>query len=395
MKMKNILIVSGVFYPEPVTSAVMNYDLAKELSKEHNVTVLRPRPTRPLGKDFSNYKEDYTFKCITLDSYTCPESKLLGRFWESISFGEKCASYIKAHRKEIDVVYNSSWQLFGYNIVARQCVRYHIPYIVPIQDIYPESLFTNRHYPAIIVKFITRLLSPIDKYYQRHAYRIRTISKDMADYLSQTRGIARDKYLVLDNWQDDDDYPWYPISNKKIVFGYVGSVNGHSNTELLIKAFSKLQTSDCELRIYGGGNRKDVCVKLAQDLGLNNVTFDLVDKKQVPDIQSNINVLVLALPLGNGGLCLPSKVTSYMLSGRPILASVEQSATSRYIKEADCGIVVEPDSVEALADGFNQFAKMSIKEQNRLGRNSRLFAEARLMKKSNLPKVIEAILNAE
>lgn len=392
--MKNILIISGVFDPEPVTSAMMNYDLAVALAKEHKVTVLRPKPTRPVGKDYSTYKEDYPFKCITLDSYTCPESKLLGRFKESISFGRACVKYIKSHNKEIDVVYNASWQLFGYNLVARQCVKCLIPYVVPIQDIYPECLFTHKNYPLVAVKLISMILNPIDRYYQKHAYKIRTISDEMADYLSKTRGVARDKYLVLDNWQNDEDFVYSPIANEKTVFGYVGSVNAHSNTELIIQAFAKANLADCELRIYGGGNHKDNCVELVNKLGLTNVSFDVVEKKQVPDVQSKINVLVLALPTGNGGLCLPSKMTSYMLSGRPVLASVEESATTRYIKEANCGISVEPDSMDALAEGFRKFTAMSIEEQNRMGRNSRLFAESKLMRQSNLPKVVDALLSA-
>lgn len=393
--MKNILIISAVFHPEPLTSAMMNYDLAVELAKNHNVTVLRPTPTRPVGKDYSTYKEDYSFKCITMDSYTCPESKLIGRFRESITFGWECAYYIKKHGKEIDVVYNASWQLFGYYIVARQCVKCKIPYIVPIQDIYPECLFTNKSYPAFAVKLISMFLNPIDRYYQKHAYRVRTISDEMADYLSKTRGVARPKYLVLDNWQNDEDFYYYPITNKNAVFGYVGSVNSHSNTELIIQAFAKANLPDSELRIYGGGNHKENCVELVKKLALNNVSFDVVEKKQVPDVQSKVNVLVLALPTGNGGLCLPSKMTSYMLSGRPVLASVEDSATARYIKEADCGISVMPDNIDALAEGFQKFAEMSVEEQNRLGNNSRLFAEAKLTRHSNLPKVIEALLSAD
>ena len=393
--MKNILIISAVFHPEPLTSAMMNYDLAVELANEHNVTVLRPKPTRPIGKDYQYDDTSYPFRCITLDSYTHPQSELIGRFKESIDFGKVCKKYIQEHKDEIDVVYNSSWQLFGCNIVSHECVKYSIPYVVPVQDIYPECLFTNKHYPSIVVKIISMILNPIDQYNQKHAYRIRTISDEMADYLSKTRDVSRDKYLVLDNWQNDEDFTYTPIVSKKTIFGYVGSVNAHSNTELIIQAFAKANLADCELRIYGGGNHKDNCVKLVKELGLTNVLFDVVDKKQVPDVQSKVNVLVLALPTGNGGLCLPSKMTSYMLSGRPVLASVEESATTRYIKEADCGISVEPDNVDDLADGFRKFVAMRVEEQNRLGKNSRLFAETKLMRQSNLPKVIDALLNAE
>lgn len=393
--MKKILIVSGVFVPEPVTTALMNYDLAIELAKNHNVTVVRPKPTRPIGKKYDGYSTEYPFNCIELKSYTCPESKLIGRMKESLSFGYACAEFISEHKTEIDVVYNASWQLFGNKIVAKECTKHCIPYVIPIQDIYPECLFTNKRYPAFAVRLISAILRPIDRFYQKHAYKVRTISNEMADYLSESRGIPRENYLVLDNWQNDEDFSYKPIQNEKVIFGYVGSINGHSNTELIIHAFAKANLHDSELRIYGGGNHKDACVKLVEEYGIKNVVFDEVDKKQVPMVQSAVSVLVLALPTGNGGLCLPSKMTSYMLSGRPVLASVEKSATTRYIKEADCGFTVEPDNIDALVEGFKRYASMSLEELNMLGYNSRKFAENQLTRSSNLPKVVDALLNAK
>lgn len=50
--MKNILIISAVFHSEPLTSAMMNYDLAVEMAKKNNLTMLRPGPSRPIGKDY-------------------------------------------------------------------------------------------------------------------------------------------------------------------------------------------------------------------------------------------------------------------------------------------------------------------------------------------------------
>lgn len=391
--MKNILIVSGVFLPEPVTTALMNYDLAMELSKKNHVTVVHPVPTRPLGKDYSGYDGFYPFDCITLKSYTCPESKLFGRLRESFSFGKACALYIKKHKSMIDVVYNASWQLLGYNIVAKVCKKNNIPYVIPIQDIYPECIFTHKKYPQVVKKLLIKILLPIDRYSQKHAAKIRTISKEMAEYLSKTRRIPIDRYFVLDNWQNDDDFFYEPIANQKITFGYVGSVNAHSNTELIIQAFAKANLPECNLFIYGGGNHKKKCENLAKKLNLRNVFFYVVEKKEVPKVQSSMSVLVLALPTGNGGLCLPSKMISYMLSGRPILASVEESSTTRYIKEADCGLFVEPDNVECLVKGFIKFASMDLQDLNRLGLNSRKFAENRLTRMSNLPKVVDALLN--
>ena len=286
--MKHILIVSAVFPPEQVTSAFLNYDLAHELAKEYDVTVLRPYPTRPIGAKFESAEvEDKSFKTILVDSYTHPQSELLCRFRESIDFGKRCASYIKQHKNEIDFIYDAAWQLFGVYIVARAAKKNHIPYMTVIQDIYPESIMTGHHYPALVEKTVMTFLKPLDKYYQQNAYRVRTISDEMGDYLSTTRNIPRDKYLIVNNWQNDEDFSGDVASKSsdKLRFAYVGSINVHSNTDLIIRAFYHANIPGAELYIYGGGNRKEYCEALVQELGMNNVVFDQVSRDRVPQVQ--------------------------------------------------------------------------------------------------------------
>ena len=393
--MKKILIITAVFPPEQVTSALMNYDLARALSKDSDVTVLRPYPTRPIGMKF-----DYTgmgeepFETILIDSYTHPQSQLIGRFKESIDFGRKCSKYIRDHHNEIAFIYNNPWQLFGVNIVARTANKYHIPYMIAIQDIYPECLFTNKHYPSVVKNIALSILNPIDKYYQKHAASIRTISDEMADYLSSTRKLPRDQYLVVNNWQNDEDFEGLKDAqvDEKLRFVYTGSINLHANVDLIIKAFAKADIPHSELIIYGGGNQKDNCVKMVEEMGLKNVSFGFVKRTEIPQVQANANALVLALPTGNGNLCLPSKMTSYMLSGKPVIASVDQdSATTRYIKEAQCGISVEPDNIDALVEGFKKLSSMTHEQLKTLGTNSRLFAEKYLTRKVNLQMVCDEI----
>ena len=396
MKRMHLLIVSAVFPPEQVTSAFLNYDLAHELARKYEVTVLRPYPTRPIGAKFEGADvEDKSFKTILVESYTHPQSELIGRFKESNEFGKKSVEYIENHHNEIDFVYNDGWQLFGLYRVAKVCKKHGIPYMVPIQDIYPECLFTNKNYPGLLKWVIKTILFPIDKYYQKHAACVRTISKEMRDYLSSTRKVSAENYLVVNNWQNDGDFlKDYPHreDDGKIVFAYVGSINQHANVDLMIKAFAEAAIPNSEFRIYGGGNAKDDCVSLANNLGLKNVVFDQVSRDKVAFVQSQADVLVLALPTGNGNLCLPSKMTSYMLSGRTVLASVdEDSATTRYIREADCGISVRPDDLQTMVNGFLQMAEVGQKRLDEMGRHSRDFALKHLTREVNLKMVIERI----
>lgn len=392
---KKILIISAVFPPEQVTSAFLNYDLAHELAKEYDVTVLRPYPTRPIGAIFNSAEvENKSFKTILINSYAHPQSELIGRFKESNDFGKKSVEYIEKHHSEIDFVYNDGWQLFGLYLVAKVCKKYGIPYMVPIQDIYPECLLTKGHYPNLIKKLINAILKPIDKYYQKHAYRVRTISDEMANYLSSTRKIDRSKYLVVNNWQNDDEFINLPVvkESNKIVFEYVGSINVHANVDLMIRAFTEANIPNSELRIYGGGNQKENCQQLVKDLGLTNVSFGFVSRNEIPTVQSDASVLILALPTGNGNLCLPSKLTSYLLSGRPVLASVDQdSSTKRILEGEGCGKTVVPDDKEALVNGFKYFAELTSEAREQMGERSREYALKHLTREVNLSLVINSI----
>lgn len=396
MYKKKILIISAVFPPEQVTSAFLNYDLAHDLAHEYEVTVLRPYPTRPIGAKFESAEvEDKSFKTILVDSYTHPQSEMLGRFRESIDFGRKSAAYIKERNKEIDFVYNDGWQLFGLNIVAKACKKFGIPYMIPIQDIYPECLFTNRNYPGILKACVNGVLMPIDKYYQKHAACVRTISVEMRDYLSETRGVAKENYLVVNNWQNDADFlKEYPKreDDGKIIFAYVGSINEHANVDIMIKAFADAHIPNSEFRIYGGGNKKEYCVNLVKELGLTNVVFDQVSRDKVAFVQSQADVLVLALPKGNGNLCLPSKLTSYMLSGKPVLASVdEDSATTRMLTSSGAGYSVIPDNQEALKQGFVFFAGQNREQLEKMGEASKQYAMNHLTRDIDLKLVADKI----
>lgn len=393
---KKIIVISAVFPPEQVTSAYLNYDLAKALANNYRVTVLRPKPTRPIGATFQNDWGDPDFETVLIDSYTHPESELIGRFKEAWDFSRKSVRYLKAHKNEIDLVYNDGWQLFGLYIIAKACVKYKIPYIVPIQDIYPECLLTKSHIPGFAKNIIKGILMPIDKYYQKNAYKVRTISDEMAYYLSNTRGISREHYLVVNNWQNDEDFMTMPENarNERLVFSYVGSINLHSNVDLMIRAFAAANIAKTEFRIYGGGNQKENCEKLVKDLGLTNVSFGFVSRNEIPKVQADADVLVLALPTGNGNLCLPSKLTSYMLSGKPVLASVDQdSSTKRILEGENCGITVLPDNLELLTKAFEKFEKMAQEKRLEMGKNSRGYAITHLTREINLNKVIEAINN--
>lgn len=85
-------------------------------------------------------------------------------------------------------------------------------------------------------------------------------------------------------------------------------------------------------------------------------------------------------------------MTSYMLSGKPVLASVdEDSATTRYIREADCGVAVKPNDIEAIKESVVAFFQMGKECLRRKGENSKTFSRQHLTREVNLNMVIKRI----
>lgn len=395
--MKNILVITGVFPPEPVTSATLNFDLAFALSKDYNVKVLTPRPSRPAGFDFgkSICQEESAFKRIVMDSYVYPASSFYGRMKESTSFGYVTAKYIKDHQSEIDFVYNDGWQLFGLYMVAKTCVKYNIPYIVPIQDIYPESILTK--IPNVLGShwLIKTILGFYDKFYQKHAYKVRTISDSMADYLADTRSIDRSNILTIANWQKDEEFDDYKTTfrkNGKTVFMFVGNNNRQANVELMIRAYHRANLSNAEFRIMGGGNAKEDCQKLVKKLGRTDILFGELPSGMVSATQKEADVMVLALRKGTGSQGVPSKLTAYMFSGKPVIASMEKEAdATKMIQEAKAGIVSEAEDIEAFANTFRIMDSINVNKLLEMGNNSRLYAEKKLSRKVNLELLCNCI----
>ncbi len=394
---KNILIITAVFPPEPVTSATLNNDLAVALSEKYNVTVLTPRPSRPAGFDFSNIiaNEDKRFKHIILNSFVHPASSFLGRMKESKSFGKAAAKYIEKHHNEIDFVYNDGWQLFSLYIDAKACVKYGIPYIVPVQDIYPESVLTK--IPNILGShaIVKMLLFGKDKYYLKHAAKIRTITDSMANYLSSTRKVAIENFMAVANWQNDEEFNDYKTTfrkNGKTVFMFVGNNNKQANVELMIRAYHAAKLDNAEFRIMGGGNAKSDCMVLAKELEHKDIIFDGVPKGMVATVQKEADAMVLALIGGTGTQGVPSKLTAYMFSGKPVIASMDAEAdAAKMILEAKAGYVTKADDVEEFAGSFRIIANHSNEELEEMGGNSRSFAEKKLSRKANLALVCNEI----
>lgn len=400
--MNRILIITGVFYPEPIVSAGLMKDLATELSKNYKVTVLRPRPSRPMGFQIPEYTySQFPFEVIETKSYVHPASSLIGRGKESYSMGKWCVKYIEQHHKEICFIYNAPWHMFGRNMVAKAAIKHGIPYITPVQDIYPESLSSKFPNIPFLKKIVNTILLPSDMFLLNHAARIHSISDKMVDYLSKTRKIDKSRFVAIRNWQDERDFVEYANAHQDekkseapFTFMYMGNVGPLAGIEVLFDALKEARLPNARLVIAGSGSAKQSLIEKAKTYRNSLIEFWDVPSGKVPETQSKADVMCLPVKKGYAMSSIPSKLPAYMFSKKPVLASVDaESDTAMCIRENHAGWVALPENAESVAKAMKEAYSLPYKELNRMGENGFEFAIETLSRK-NLKKLVDACLDA-
>jgi len=208
----HIVLVNAVFPPEPVVSARLGQDLAEHLSgQSHRVTVICPRPTRPLGATYSHADimpapagQPQIHRVL---SWCEPRSRLWGRIRESWSFGWH-ACRAMADLAPIDLVYANTWPLLSQWFVADFCRRHRIPLVLHIQDLYPESLLNRM--PPSLGTICRPPLMRLERAIARNADHVVVVSESMRKQYLTHRQVDAGKVSLVRNWTDSSPFDSLP-----------------------------------------------------------------------------------------------------------------------------------------------------------------------------------------
>ena len=115
-------------------------------------------------------------------------------------------------------------------------------------------------------------------------------------------------------------------------------------------------------------------IKYAHKKGVTNVYFLLpINKLAIPNLLKEMDVLYIGLQkqsLFRFGIS-PNKMFDYMMAAKPIIQAID--AGNNLVREADCGIDVEPDNVSEISKAILALKSMSEEERRKLGENGKKF----------------------
>ena len=224
-----------------------------------------------------------------------------------------------------------------------------------VLDLWPESLsaaggISNKHILGFFDWFVKKEYKWSDK--------ILTSSKSF-DQSIRTYGDYKGKIAYYPQWSDGSpSTPFLPpnyslpeiLSGFKVMFaGAVGEAQGmecNMQATLLTK-----ERKDIKWVIVGDGRRLPWVQQFVKEHGLEETVLTLgrYPSETMPLFFEKADVMLVSLtdsPLFN--LYAPAKISSYMASGRPIIACLNGEG-AEVVKAAECGWLVAAGDAEGLA----------------------------------------------
>ena len=359
MEKKKILFVCQYFYPETFRGNDVAFHLAE---KGHDVHVITGTPNYPAGKFFPGYgifkKRHEVVRGVKVTHLPIVprgvDNKIM-LMLNYFSFLVVGCLYMLWHAvfHKYDLVFcqQLSPVMMSMPAVLYKKIR-KVPLYTWVLDLWPESLtaaggINNKHVLGFFDWFV--------KKEYKHSDKILTSSRSF-DQSILTYGDYKDKIVYFPQWGDgvsnspvEFDLPKMPEGFVVMFAGAVGEAHGmecNLQAALLTKG-----NKDIHWVIVGDGRKQEWVQKFIKENGLEETVHTLgrFPSETMPLFFAKADVMLVSLtdsPLFN--LYAPAKISSYMASGKPIIACLNGEG-GEVVKDAKCGWSVKAGYAEGLA----------------------------------------------
>ena len=229
--------------------------------------------------------------------------------------------------------------------------------VLHLQDLVPDAALSVGMMREGNAVWLARRL---ERFVYSRAERITVISQGFLDNLAG-KGIPTKKLRLLPNWVETSKFDHISdpavratlgAGNGQTLILHAGNMGAKQGLETVVDAAAKLMDENIVFTLVGDGSHRRQLEARASRLGLTNLKF-LPLQDDLPATLAAADLLVLAQLSRVVDSVAPSKLLTYMASGKPIVAAVnESSEAGRMIRDAQCGVVVGPEEPAALAQAF-------------------------------------------
>jgi colanic acid biosynthesis glycosyl transferase WcaI len=292
---------------------------------------------------------------------------LMRRRQQERAYGQLMCRRIDTFRP--DVVIGSNNPLEAQNQIGSHCRRRAIPFIFWLQDIHSDaikSILSQKSVAAGAV--IGTWYEWIERRLLRNADHVVAIAENFMPRLNSWK-IAKDKVSIIENWAPKNKINVAPSSNswrraqgladKKVAL-YTGTIGLKHNPNLLLAVAEAFATeADVQIVVVSEGKYAGYLESEAARRKLDNLTvlpFQPFDSYS--EVLASGDVLIAMIEPDAAFYSVPSKVLSYLCSGRPIvLAADERNLAATILRRSGAGTVVEPRDTAGFVAAVRHFLR--------------------------------------
>lgn len=286
---------------------------------------------------------------------------IVTRIRQELSYGRRAARSIAAKDPAVAVI--SNVPLLAHSVLARRLSRRGVPMVFWHQDIYSEAIGTaaRRRLP-VVGGWVARLAERVERTVARRSGAIVAISPTFLDRLAAW-GVA-DKAIVVPNWAPIDELPvcdgdvvdaWrscHGLRGHPVVL-YSGTLGLKHDPGILATLADRLRESHPTVRVVviSEGKGRDWLEewKRGRDDDVDNLRLlDFQAYTDLPAVMGSADVLMAVLEPDASRFSVPSKVLTYLCSGRPIVGVLpSDNSVAEILLTQGAGLVVGRDDAAA------------------------------------------------
>ncbi|MFD3417844.1 glycosyltransferase [Streptomyces decoyicus] len=216
-------------------------------------------------------------------------------------------------------------------------------------------------------------------------------------------GVPRARVHVVPNWTHvegpsgdrEETRARLGWSEKDTVLLHAGNMGLKQGLEVLVEAARLADQEAAPVRIVlmGDGNQRAHLQRLAE--GVSSLSFlPPADAQEFPDVLAAADVLAVTQKASVLDMSLPSKLTSYFMTGRPVIASVAaEGGTAQEVLRSGAGSVIAPEDPKALLAEVRALAD-DPERASRLGARGPQYVEQRLSSRAGLERITALLRTA-
>lgn len=364
--------------------------------------------------------EKFNFSVKLIDEPGYKKNVCLKRFYSHYVWGKSVIKYLKG-RKKPDVVYCAVPSLTGPNEVAKYCKKNNIPFIIDIQDLWPEafqmvfnipiisnSIFAPFNYLANNIYKHADIVCAVSDTYVNRALRVNSnVNKGYAVFLGtelKTFDNNATKEIVVvgsDERRNVGVQIWDGVPEKlkkyknEIWLAYCGTLGSSYDLTTAIQAISKFNQSDYDVKfiVMGSGPKSDEFIECARKERINAIFTGNLNYSDMCSILVKCDININ--PISSGAAqSIINKHADYAASGLPVISTQESAEYRKLVSDFDMGFNCKNNDVNDL---FSKIELLVKDEELRksMGKNARRCAEERFDRARTYSEIINLILDCK